>query len=185
MDTLFSLWWSSKYEGWLGVESKIPKGVYDYYNNRTIKSYNNMTGLTSKDIIKRRRSLLLTWSLTSYGVPQGKPPYGDCGIYAVKFLVRLVMGVAFLDEHLRDPNMKIMRGNLLGLSSFFGPSMTRKALPGHTSPTSFNWFFFLVIFSSTSLQRLLLHSTRETPTSGTLCQRGNLSLSLVLCLIRN
>lgn len=104
MDTLFSLWWSSKYEGWLGVESKIPKGVYDYYNSkrpnfsplgkqqgrdldtlqsvlmvanchcalmvifipdRTIKSYNNMTGLTSKDIIKRRRSLLLTWSLTS------------------------------------------------------------------------------------------------------------------------
>ncbi|KAJ4871137.1 Uncharacterized protein Rs2_47238 [Raphanus sativus] len=31
------------------------------------------------------------------GVPQSKPPHGDCGIYAVKFLECLVMGVAFAD----------------------------------------------------------------------------------------
>lgn len=46
------------------------------------------------------------------GVPQSKPPHGDCGIYAVKFLECLVMGVAFADKHLRDSNMKIMRRKL-------------------------------------------------------------------------
>ena len=38
------------------------------------------------------------------GVPKGKHPYGDCGIYALKFLECLVMGVPFEDEHLRDSN---------------------------------------------------------------------------------
>ncbi|KAG2328813.1 hypothetical protein Bca52824_011541 [Brassica carinata] len=46
------------------------------------------------------------------GVPQSKPPHGNCGIYAVKFLECLVMGVPFADEHLRDSNMSIMRRKL-------------------------------------------------------------------------
>lgn len=46
------------------------------------------------------------------GVPQGKPINGNCGVYTLKFLECLVMGVAFSDDHLRDSNMMIMRKKL-------------------------------------------------------------------------
>ncbi|KAG2311871.1 hypothetical protein Bca52824_023428 [Brassica carinata] len=162
-------------DAWLGDQSKIPKGSYDYYigkrptiippgkqwgrdvdtlysvllvgkchwvlmaisiRYRTIKIYDSSTDVISKETIKEAAmpfahmlpyvlyvfsdaevkkvmdAAMYSIQFVTDGVPQSKPPYGDCGIYAVKFLECLVMGVPFADEHLLDSNMMIMRRKL-------------------------------------------------------------------------
>ncbi|KAF8044456.1 hypothetical protein N665_11633s0001 [Sinapis alba] len=90
--------------------------------DQTIKIYDSSTNSIPRELIEEEAmpfahmvpyvlSISSFWTLPD-GVPQAKHPYGDCGIYAVKFLECLVMGVAFADEHLRDSNMKIMRRKL-------------------------------------------------------------------------
>ena len=175
LDAVFQTWWSSQYKAWLGDQSNIPKGVYDYYSckrpktippgtqwgrdvdtlysvlmvgnnhwvwmvisipDRTIKIYDSSTGLIPMEKITQAaipfarmvpyvlyacsdpevkqvmETAMYSIQFVTYGVPQSKPPYGDCGIYAVKFLECLVMGVAFADEHLCDDNIMIMRRKL-------------------------------------------------------------------------
>ncbi|KAG2288860.1 hypothetical protein Bca52824_048464 [Brassica carinata] len=169
LDAVFQTWWSSQYKAWLGDQSNIPKGVYDYYSckrpktippgtqwgrdvdtlysvlmvgnthwvlmvisipDQTIKIYDSMTGLipmkniTQAAIPFARMVPYVLYACSDPEVKQvmdtamysiqfvGKPPYGDCGIYTVKFLECLVMGVAFADEHLCDDNMMIMRRKL-------------------------------------------------------------------------
>ncbi|XP_048599763.1 uncharacterized protein LOC125579900 [Brassica napus] len=148
LDAVFQTWWSSQYKEWLGDQSNIPKGVYDYYRvlmvenshwvmmvisipDRTIEIYDSMTGLIPMEIITQAEipfvrmvpyvlyacsdpevkqvmdTTMYSIQFVTDGVPQIKPPYGDCGIYAVKFIECLVMGVAFADEHLRDSNMML------------------------------------------------------------------------------
>ena len=104
--------------------------------DRTIEIYDSMTGLIPMEIITQAEipfvrmvpyvlyacsdpevkqvmeTAMYSIQFVTYGVPQSKPPYGDCGIYAVKFLECLVMGVAFADEHLCDDNIMIMRRKL-------------------------------------------------------------------------
>ncbi|KAG2322960.1 hypothetical protein Bca52824_016173 [Brassica carinata] len=67
-------------------------------------------------------------------VPQARPPYGDCGIYAVKYLECLVMGVAFSEEHLCDSNMEMKRWKLAAEMTRMS-CQYKQALPGHASPT--------------------------------------------------
>lgn len=50
--------------------------------------------------------------LVTEGVPRSEPPYGDCGIYAVKFIECLIMGVKFDSKHLCDDNMANVRMKL-------------------------------------------------------------------------
>ncbi|KAL0730273.1 hypothetical protein Bca4012_026366 [Brassica carinata] len=167
--------YKQRYKEWLGDQSKIPKGSYDYYigkrptiippgkqwgrdvdtlysvllvgkchwvlmaisiRYRTIKIYDSSTDVISKETIKEAAmpfahmlpyvlyvfsdaevkkvmdAAMYSIQFVTDGVPQSKPPYGDCGIYAVKFLECLVMGVPFADEHLLDSNMMIMRRKL-------------------------------------------------------------------------
>ncbi|KAL0742520.1 hypothetical protein Bca4012_084033 [Brassica carinata] len=106
------------------------------FPDRTIKIYDSSTDLIDKETVKEAAipfahmisSVLYTFSdsevkqvmdtamysiqFVTEGVPQSKPPHGNCGIYAVKFLECLVMGVPFAYEHLRDSNMSIMRRKL-------------------------------------------------------------------------
>ncbi|KAL0696265.1 hypothetical protein Bca4012_063445 [Brassica carinata] len=106
------------------------------FPDQTIKIYDSSTDLIDKETIKEAAipfahmipSVLYTFAdsevkqvmdtamysiqFVTEGVPQSKPPHGNCGIYAVKFLECLVMGVPFADEHLRDSNMSIMRRKL-------------------------------------------------------------------------
>ena len=106
------------------------------FPDRTIKIYDSSTDLIDKETIKGAAipfahmipSVLYTFAdaevkqvmdtamysiqFVTEGVPQSKPPHGNCGIYAVKFLECLVMGVPFAYEHLRDSNMSIMRRKL-------------------------------------------------------------------------
>lgn len=46
------------------------------------------------------------------GVPQAKSPYGDCGVYALKFLECLMLGVPFSRYYLKDTRMEEVRKNL-------------------------------------------------------------------------
>ena len=48
----------------------------------------------------------------SKGVPRAKNPYGDCGVYTLKFLECLMMGVEFKRKFLKDVNMGVVRKNL-------------------------------------------------------------------------
>ena len=99
--------------------------------DRTIEIYDSMTGLIPMEIITQAEipfvrmvpyvlyacsdpevkqvmdTTMYSIQFVTDGVPQINPPYGDCGIYAVKFIECLVMGVAFADEHLRDSNMML------------------------------------------------------------------------------
>ncbi|KAF3540491.1 hypothetical protein F2Q69_00021816 [Brassica cretica] len=45
----------------------------------------------------------------SKGVPRAKNPYGDCGVYTLKFLECLMMGVQFKPQFLKDINMGKVR----------------------------------------------------------------------------
>ncbi|KAG5397551.1 hypothetical protein IGI04_019365 [Brassica rapa subsp. trilocularis] len=49
---------------------------------------------------------------TYLGVPQAKSPYGDCGVYALKFLECLMLGVPFSRYYLKDTRMEQVRKNL-------------------------------------------------------------------------
>ncbi|KAF3530181.1 hypothetical protein DY000_02040004 [Brassica cretica] len=176
LDAVFQTWWSSQYKEWLGDQSNIPKGVYDYYRenshwvmmvisipDRTIEIYDSMTGLIPMEIITQAAipfvrmvpyvlyacsdpevkqvmdTTMYSIQFVTDGVPQIKPPYGDCGIYAVKFIECLVMGVAFADEHLRKPFLR------------------------NASPASFKEFFsivnFIVLFTSASYSSLFQGNT--------------------------
>ncbi|KAG2304310.1 hypothetical protein Bca52824_032961 [Brassica carinata] len=46
------------------------------------------------------------------GVPRARYPYGDCGVYALKFLECLMMGVEFSAKHLNDDKMVVVREKL-------------------------------------------------------------------------
>ncbi|KAL0696129.1 hypothetical protein Bca4012_063309 [Brassica carinata] len=59
---------------------------------------------------------------------------GDCGIYAVKYVECLVMGVAFSEEHLCDSNMDMMKWKLAAEMTLMS-CQYKQALPGHASPT--------------------------------------------------
>ncbi|KAF2564315.1 hypothetical protein F2Q70_00016970 [Brassica cretica] len=48
----------------------------------------------------------------SKGVPRAKKPYGDCGVYTLKFLECLMMGIQFKPQFLKEINMGKVRENL-------------------------------------------------------------------------
>ncbi|KAG2298824.1 hypothetical protein Bca52824_035296 [Brassica carinata] len=62
------------------------------------KEFEDRTEFTIKCIWKR--------------VPRARPPYGDCGVYALKFLGCLMMGVELNTKHLNDNNMAEVRSKL-------------------------------------------------------------------------
>ncbi|KAF3601995.1 hypothetical protein F2Q69_00035395 [Brassica cretica] len=176
LDVPIAMYRVSQYKEWLGDQSNIPKGVYDYYSenshwvmmvisipDRTIEIYDSMTGLIPMEIITQAAipfahmvpyvlyacsdpevkqvmdTTMYSIQFVTDGVPQINPPYGDCGIYAVKFIECLVMGVAFADEHLRKPFLR------------------------NASPASFKEFFsivnFIVLFTSASYSSLFQGNT--------------------------
>ncbi|CAF2141866.1 unnamed protein product [Brassica rapa] len=49
---------------------------------------------------------------TYLGVPRATSPYGDCGVYVLKFLECLMMGVELKSNFLNDGNMGLVRENL-------------------------------------------------------------------------
>ncbi|KAL0847137.1 hypothetical protein Bca101_020383 [Brassica carinata] len=144
------------------------------FPDRTIKIYDSSTDLIDKETIKEAAipfahmipsvwytfadcevkqvmdTAMYSIQFVTDGVPQSKPPHGNYGIYAVKFLECLVMGVPFADEHLRDSNMSIMRRKLAG--EMYDETRnqalrgTGKPFPGHASPAYFNSFFSLLNF---------------------------------------
>ncbi|KAJ4894609.1 ULP_PROTEASE domain-containing protein [Raphanus sativus] len=192
VDTLYSVMFVGDCH-WVLMAISIP--------DRTIKIYDSSTNSISKETIKEAAmpiAHMLPYVLHAFaddevkqvmdksmysiefvtdGVPQSKPPHGDCGIYAVKFLECLVMGVAFADKHLRDSNMKIMRRKLaaemydetrqifeaMRLPYMASPARTGKSFPGQASPASFHSFFsllnFFVIFTSASSSSLYQGNT--------------------------
>ncbi|CAF1830853.1 unnamed protein product [Brassica napus] len=222
LDAVFQTWWSSQYKAWLGDQSNIPKGVYDYYSckrpktippgtqwgrdvdtlysvlmvgnthwvlmvisipDQTIKIYDSMTGLipmkniTQAAIPFARMVPYVLYACSDPEVKQvmdtamysiqfvGKPPYGDCGIYTVKFLECLVMGVAFADEHLCDDNMMIMRRKLAAEMYDETRHLEDVCKPflRNASPASFKDFFsivnFIVLFTSASYSSLFQGNT--------------------------
>ncbi|KAF3556894.1 hypothetical protein F2Q69_00012143 [Brassica cretica] len=201
LDAVFQTWWSSQYKAWLGDQSNIPKGVYDYYSCKRPKTihparngdemsihYIHMTGLIPMKNITQAAipfARMIPYDLYAFSDPEvkqvmdtamysiqfvGKPPYGDCGIYAVKFLECLVMGVAFADEHLCDDNMMIMRRKLAAEMydetrhlEDASPASTGKPFLRNASPASFKDFFsivnFIVLFISASYSSLFQGNT--------------------------
>lgn len=127
VDTIYSILMANN-NHWVTMVISIP--------GRTIKIYDNSTGAIKKDrIIEAAHPFahMIPYVLSSLsddedtqfkdtdkfsiqfvtdGVPQAKSPYGNCGIYAVKFIECLVMGVPFDHKHLCDSNMEIMREKL-------------------------------------------------------------------------
>ncbi|KAL0684190.1 hypothetical protein Bca4012_051038 [Brassica carinata] len=188
VDTLYSVLMVGN-NHWVWMVISIP--------DRTIKIYDSSTGLIPMEKITQAaipfarmvpyvsyacsdpevkqvmETAMYSIQFVTYGVPQSKPPYGDCGIYAVKFLECLVMGVAFADEHLCDDNIMIMRRKLAAemydetrhLEDVLqaSPASTGRPFLRNTSPAYFKEFFsivnFIVLFTSASYSSLFQGNT--------------------------
>ncbi|CAN7000701.1 unnamed protein product, partial [Brassica oleracea var. botrytis] len=180
VDTLYSVLMVGN-NHWVWMVISIP--------DRTIKIYDSSTGLIPMEKITQAaipfarmvpyvsyacsdpevkqvmETAMYSIQFVTYGVPQSKPPYGDCGIYAVKFLECLVMGVAFADEHLCDDNIMIMRRKLAAEMYDETRHLEDVCRPflRNTSPAYFKEFFsivnFIVLFTSASYSSLFQGNT--------------------------
>ncbi|KAF3530179.1 hypothetical protein DY000_02040002 [Brassica cretica] len=132
MDVAFQMLWAHQYENWKANEA-LPGGMFFYYYGLAPRyAETKMWGCSVKEsggavcyngslrvMVLRKEKRKPSVDRTDFkieciwnGVPRARHPFGDCGVYTLKFLECLMMGVEFKPKFLKDVNMGVVRKNL-------------------------------------------------------------------------